>query len=266
MGMSEIIKQVYPYLPKWVTNRVASSRDHLRVVDLSPVNVLRRMAKSDLGNVSAMERMLPELGLSASRTLVPEALQRHIGTGLWHWQHPKQFAPYLVHLSSLPIRSYLEIGVKYGGTFVITVEYLSRLHPIERALGVDANFCPSLVRYHRMNPRAEFIQVNTREPSFRQRVERSGGFDLVLIDGDHEEDGCRKDFEIVRPYANVLVFHDIVNQYTPGPGTVWREVKSRHADEFEFHEYVDQYPEVVQSLGKTVLGLGVAVRRAWKQA
>jgi hypothetical protein len=34
-----------------------------------------------------------------------------------------------VELASHRVENYLEIGVRHGGTFVITVEYLSRFHP-----------------------------------------------------------------------------------------------------------------------------------------
>lgn len=261
--MNQLMKHIYPFLPGIVTERIAASRDHLRVIDLSRVELLRTADRKVLADPAAMEDLLPKLGLSGSRNLVPEGLRQYAGTGLWHWQHPKQFSRYLVQLSALPIKSYLEIGVKYGGTFVITVEYLSLFQSFERALGVDANFCPSLVKYAHRNPKAQWLQVNTREDLFRTRVESSGGYDLVLIDGDHAEDGCRKDFEIVKPYANVVVFHDIVNEYTPGPGVVWREVKAKCAEEYDFTEYTDQYPDIVKEIGKKVLGLGVAVRKGF---
>lgn len=262
--MNELAKTVYAlYMPRGLSSFVARHRDHLRIIDFTPLKELRAAPLDTLQDVAFMESLLPKLGLVASPGLAPAALRPYLGTGLWHWQHPKQFAPYLVQLSKLPIRSYLEIGVKYGGTFVITVEYLSRFGSIERAVGVDANYCPSLVRYRRMNPRASFEQLNTRDPRFERLVQEAGWFDLVLIDGDHEEEGCRKDFEIVRSRANVLVFHDIVNEFTPGPGRVWRAVKDRYRDEYDFYEFTDQYPEIVTALGKTVLGLGMAVKKNW---
>jgi cephalosporin hydroxylase len=259
-----MFKRLYAlYVPRWLASWIARRRDHLRVIDLRPVRVLRSVSVAALQDVESLEQILPTLGLVASRSLVPASLHRYLGTGLWHWQHPKQFAPYLAKIGTLPISSYLEIGVKYGGTFVITVEYLSRFREIRRAVGVDANFCPSLVRYQRMNPRARFVQINTRDPRFERLVRDEAWFDLVLIDGDHEEEGCWKDFELVRSRSNVLVFHDIVNEFTPGPGRVWRKVKEICRDELDFYEFTDQYPEIRASLGKTVLGLGLAVRKNW---
>lgn len=262
--MTLMLKRIYAgFMPRWLSSLVARRRDHLRIIDFGPIERLREASLEDLTNPHFLEQFLPSLGLVASPSLAPPFLHKYLGTGLWHWQHSKQFAPYLVQLARLPIRSYLEIGVKYGGTFVITVEYLSRFREMRKAIGIDANFCPSLIRYERMNPRARFVQLNTRDPRFAELIAAEGGFDLVLIDGDHEEDGCRKDFEIVDPWANVLVFHDIVNEFTPGPGRVWREIKKKNADEFEFFEFVEQYPEIVRALGKTVLGLGMAVRKQW---
>lgn len=262
--MRSWFKRVYALrVPRWMAALVARRRDHLRIIDFRPVERLRQASFMDLANPRFLEELLPSLGLVASPSLAPPSLHKYLGTGLWHWQHPKQFAPYLAQLARVPIRSYLEIGVKYGGTFVITVEYLSRFRELRKAIGIDANFCPSLVRYERINPRARFVQLNTRDPRFAELVATDGGFDLVLIDGDHEEDGCRKDFEIVYPWANVVVFHDIVNEFTPGPGRVWREVKKTKADEYVFFEFVEQYPEIVQTLGKTILGLGMAIRKRW---
>jgi cephalosporin hydroxylase len=259
--MRSICKQLYTYVPQSVSRIAGRVRDHLEIIDLRPIETIRSLNAEVLRTPELLEKELPALGLAPSSLLVPDELRQYCHTGLMHWQHPKQFGRYLVQLSTLKLESYLEIGTKYGGTFVITVEYLSRFHPVAEAVGVDANFCPSLLKYSRMNPKTRFVQLNTRDPRFKDLVERQRVFDLVLIDGDHAEDGCRKDFEIVRNHANVIVFHDIVNDFTPGPGVVWREIKDKCADDYSFSEYVDQYPEIQKKIGKRVLGLGVAVRK-----
>jgi hypothetical protein len=83
----------------------------------------------------------------------------------------------------------------------------------------------------------------------------------VLIDGDHSEGGCRRDFEMVRDLGGIIVFHDIVSEPVPGFGRVWREVKESYADRFEFVEFVDQYLELRQQVGVDYLGIGMAVSR-----
>ena len=93
-------------------------------------------------------------------------------------------------------------------------------------------------------------------------MEAEGPFDLVLIDGDHSEEGCRRDFENLKHHARILVFHDIVSSPVPGVGKVWEEVKEREKDNFDFFEYTDQYDEVVNRRNETLLGIGVAVRKS----
>jgi len=66
---------------------------------------------------------------------MPDELYQFCGRGLHYWQYPNQFSKYLVRLSQFKVESYLEIGVRHGGTFVITVEYLSRFHPLKCAIG-----------------------------------------------------------------------------------------------------------------------------------
>jgi len=62
------------------------------------------------------------------------------------------------------------------------------------------------------------------------------------------------------------VFHDIVSHPVPGVGNVWREVKESHANDFDFFEYIDQYPvgeypEGERDAGRELFGIGVAISR-----
>jgi hypothetical protein len=83
----------------------------------------------------------------------------------------------------------------------------------------------------------------------------------VLIDGDHSEEGCRRDFENLKHHAKILVFHDIVSSPVPGVIKVWQDVKEQEKDSFDFFEYTDQYDEVVNRRNETLLGIGVAIRK-----
>ena len=189
-------------------------------------------------------------------------LHRSLGQGLRSWQYPVQLAPYLVLLSGLGIRRYLELGVEHGGTFVLTTEYLSRFDPIERAVAVDLNRLRSAHAYRRLRPQARFAMVDSGSPEFRTLLGREGPFDLALIDGDHSEHAVRRDWETIRPHARVVAFHDIVDSLSPGVAAVWSEIRERHAGEYEFHEFTRQYESVRAREGRTFLGLGVAVPRS----
>jgi hypothetical protein len=242
-------------------------------IDLSKVHVLREADPDALVDAERLEvELLPALGLNHELLhehpwpLLPKRLHRAAGTGLLSWQLPNQFSGYLAHISRYPIARYLEIGVRHGGTFVITVEYLSRFRELESAVGVDISDSPSVAEYVKLNPRARFVQTSSRSRRFRRLVEGSAPWDLVLIDGDHHEEAVRRDFEAVRDSTRIVVFHDIVSEVVPGVGRVWGEIKSDHADRFEFFEFTNQYDEVVRESGRTWLGLGVAVDRSFDPA
>ena len=260
----------YDRLTAWRTDQ-RLKRKTAEPIDLNAVGLLRQADMDILRDASRLEaELLPALGLNqemldegGSGSILPPSLSGFAGIGLRAWQMPTQFAPYLAQLSHYPIRSYLEVGVRHGGTFVITTEYLNRFHPVERAAGVDIADSPSTAEYARSNPRARFVRLNTRSRSFRRLVRRGEPWDLVLIDGDHHEQAVRRDLESVLGAARIIAFHDIVTAIAPGVRKVWDEFKSSEAARFDFFEFDRQYDEVVRRTGRTWQGLGVAVERGF---
>jgi hypothetical protein len=242
----------------------AAGREVPETIDLAPLERLGREPLDALADPGRLATdILPAMGLSDQLpSLFPEELQPAVGRGTRHWQYPIQFGRYLVELSRHRIESYLEIGVQHGGTFAITVEYLSRFSPLRRALGVDLAPVPSLRAYRRANPAVESEAIDSQASEFRELVAEREPFDLVLIDGDHAEEAVRHDFETVRDSARLIAFHDIVDSLSPGVAAVWAEVRERYTGVFDFHEFTDQYPEVSAREGGPFLGIGLAVRRA----
>jgi cephalosporin hydroxylase len=233
-----------------------------QVIDLTYVEPLRAAPLKTLTDAEALAALLPTLGLNDERVSeFPAELHGYAGKGLLHWQYPTQFAPYLIELSRRNVRSYVEIGTRHGGTFVITVEYLRRFQNIEWALGIDIQPAKGLDAYAAADPVVDTAVMSSRGQRFRWTLKRHAPIDLVLIDGDHSADAVRADFETVREHARLIAFHDIVNQLVPGVGAVWREVVERYADDWEFLEFTAQYPEVVGHLGHPLLGIGLAMRR-----
>jgi hypothetical protein len=136
---------------------------------------------------------------------------------------------------------------------------LSRFRPLRKAIGVDLYRPAGLVRYARSRQKVTVVAADSQSESFQHFVSAEGPFDLVLIDGDHSEAGCRRDFQTVADHARILAFHDITSD-VPGVTAVWREVRQTHADRFGFVEFTDQYPELVRP-GESYFGIGVAVKR-----
>jgi hypothetical protein len=234
----------------------------LRLIDLRKVFTIREKPIGYLSDPALIEtELLPELGLNNENlSEFPEELYKYCGYGLFSWQYPNQFSRYLSLLAQWPIASYLEIGARHGGTFIITTEYLRRFHPVERAYGIDIQNSPSLVRYRRYNCNADFINIDSRSPQFAGFLKRQPPFDLVFIDGDHSESGCRNDFQTMKDHANIIAFHDIVSDICPGACKVWNDLKASCGNEYRFFEFRDQYDSVLKRTGKQMLGIGVAVK------
>jgi hypothetical protein len=225
-----------------------------RPIDLTLIALIRDADAGDLSDPKRHESLIARLGLNDEGLHeFPEALHPRCGQGLLVWQYPIQFSSYLTQLSRLRIRSYLEIGIRHGGSFVTTVEYLERFHPLDRAIAVDVIPCPSMAAYIEQNPKAQFWCLNSREPGFTARLDECGPLDLVFIDSHHDEDQCRVEFEMLADRAGVLAFHDVANQDCPGVRQVWREITRLPG--YECFEYVDQYAGI-----GPFMGIGLAVK------
>jgi hypothetical protein len=234
----------------WATLRSVGSG----TIDLSRVELLRTRSMEALQHRASLESLLLELGLNDEGLgELPQHLHPSCG-GLRMWQYPIQFAPYLQQLSALHVRSYLEIGVRHGGSFIATVEYLERFAPLDFAIAVDLLEIPSFEAYRTLNHRAESWCVDSRSGLFVDRLAALGKIDLVFIDSHHEESQCRGEIELLRERADMIALHDIDNIGWPGVGKVWSELR-RSPDHVCF-EYTEQYG----GLGP-FMGIGLAVRR-----
>jgi cephalosporin hydroxylase len=228
---------------------------HPEPIDLSRIALVRERTSAELAQPAVLERLVPELGLNdEGLDEFPEALRPYCGQGLRIWQYPAQFAPYLAQLVSLGVRSYVELGVRHGGSFVATVEVLERFRPLDYAIAVDIIPCPAMDAYARLNPRIEFACVNTQGVEFAALLARRPAVDLVFIDSHHEEAQCRREFAALAEVAGMIALHDVSNVGCPGIGKVWQEVKAD--DRFACFEYTAQYA----GMGP-YMGIGLAVRK-----
>src|SRR5439155_15058238 len=94
-------------------------RLHALPIDLGRVELIRGKSPEQLSHLEDLQALLLQLGLNdEGMHEMPPALHPHCGQGLRIWQYPIQFSRYLVELSRLEVRSYLELGVRHGGAFV----------------------------------------------------------------------------------------------------------------------------------------------------
>jgi cephalosporin hydroxylase len=230
---------------------------------LNYINYIRNSSIENLKDDRKIEQLLLQLGINDEvLSEIPEELHSYCGFGLKFWQYPNQFSKYLHFLTQYNIKSYLEIGVRYGGTFITTIEYLSKFNTLNEAVCIDISKNKSLQKYCKQFPVSKFYKVDSTSKRFFRLI-KDKIFDLVLIDGNHDENYCRQDFMLFKSKSNIIVLHDIISDACPGVQNVWREINIKYKDEFSFYEFTEQYSSVYQKAGNRYFGIGVAVRNHW---
>jgi cephalosporin hydroxylase len=153
--------------------------------------------------------------------------------------------------------SYLEIGCRWGGTFIVTCEVLRRANPnFKYAIAADIIAkTPFIERY------SEIIKKDGLEIVYFQGFSTSNDFadlvgkkkpDIAFIDGDHTCIGVLQDHMLVREYSKIIVHHDISSDACSHTTFLWKclKVLENTRDSIEF---TDQY----QSVNGRFLGIGV---------
>lgn len=233
------------------------------MIDSQKIELVRNRIQSEsiehLKDPSYLEfKLLPELGLNDRHmNQYPKELHSYCGIGIDSWQYPNQFSKYLTYLSDCNIKNYVEIGCHKGGTFIITVEYLSRFNKIEKCLAVD-NWPRNIMKeYSKINPCVEYLTIDSKSSEFEKKYS-DRKWDLVLIDGDHSYVGVKADYQRVYANANYIAFHDIKNIFCPGTQQIWQDVKSIEKN-VKFYEWTDQYDDVLLRVRGSVMGIGLMV-------
>jgi cephalosporin hydroxylase len=186
----------------------------------------------------------------------PIELRKRCGAGLKSWQYPNQFSKYLVYLSQYKIESYMEIGVRHGGTFIITIEYLNKFHPIKKALAVDIGECPMVVDYHKdFNENADFWRIDSQSFKFEGFARHCNGIDLIMIDADHGFPSVNRDFHNAQKMGRMIALHDISNDACPGVRKVW-DAAAGDKNRYKSQEFMEQYDCFIKQQ-KKFFGIGL---------
>ncbi len=139
----------------------------------------------------------------------------------------EEFTEYCNYLSTLTVRSALEIGVFKGRSSYLMCAILARKNPELEYLCVDIfDNMDSFDEYQKVLPMLKKCIPNTSDDYKKEE------FNFVFIDGDHSYDGSINDYNNVGQFANVItVFHDIYgHEYDGKNGGVvrtWNEVLER---------------------------------------
>jgi len=139
-------------------------------------------------------------------------------------------------------RSYLEIGVMYGDTFIDAAKL------VRRAIGVDVK--------NRLGSGYEFYEMSSDEffRSFHDKI------DVIFIDGDHRYEQANKDFENSLKILNAggtIIIHDT------DPSEAVRLAPTSCADSYKLIEHIrDKHPELdIVTFPVSVMGISVVRRK-----
>jgi predicted O-methyltransferase YrrM len=149
--------------------------------------------------------------------------------------------------------NYLEIGTRRGHSLCLVVASASE--PLDvysfdlwiEGYAGEANPGPSLIEAElqrlEFDGNITFIDGDSRStvPAFFANAANPQSFDLVVVDGDHSDEGAELDLENVADHVSsggVLVFDDIAHPAHPGLLAVWRRVMERHP-EYESRESLE---------------------------
>jgi hypothetical protein len=206
--------------------------------------------------------LIPSLGLNNENlNEQPPELAPYFGRGLHLWQYPPQLANYLVWLAqnAREVKKYMEIGCRWGGTFILTTEWLKKIGaPLECAIAVDPiNPTPFVDEYIKLNKDVpiKYLQMMSNSQEFKNYFDAAKP-DMVFIDGDHSMRGVMNDHLMARTCANIIGHHDISSQYCADTTMFWQYVKQAET-EFNNAEFIDQY----NSVNGSYLGIGVLKRK-----
>ena len=228
-------------------------------MDLSRVNLIRKSSLQDAVNTDYLENLIVKLGFNTEILHEQPQIVKENGGGLLIWQYPNQFSKYLCLLQTQKISSYIEIGCRWGGTFVLTNEYLKIFNTVDKSVAVDIIKSP-VHEYCLQNTEALFLEMNSQSDEFRTYMS-TNYFDLIFIDGDHSYQGVKNDYEISKNSGKIFVFHDIVNSVCPGVVHFWNEIKATESNTYDFFEFTEQYEDVWNSTNQNFLGIGVAIKK-----
>jgi predicted O-methyltransferase YrrM len=166
-------------------------------------------------------------------------------------QDPEEMEAFVGLLASEGVRSYLEIGTKFGGMFWRVGQALAAgalMVSVDLPAGTRAwseserSLRETAIKLEEFGHDVRLIFGDSTKPTVTDRVRALSPFDAVLIDANHTLPYVSKDWANYGPLAKIVAFHDISWHRAPEwVGTridvpqFWQSIKGdyRHV-EFKF--------------------------------
>jgi cephalosporin hydroxylase len=210
---------------------------------------LRNLKIEDLTE-KELEKILPTFGMNDEiLNEMPYELNEFFGKGVKFWQYPNQFSKFLKFICDKEISSYLEIGTRWGGTFIIINEVILKKNKIFKSYACDTIPKPEILKKYSEYNNFNYIESSSQNINYlKQNLPNQ--IDFIFVDGDHTYEGVKNDYELALSLnPKYITFHDISNQVCPGVVTLWNQIKNN----YKYYEFTDQY----DSVNGSFLGIGV---------
>ena len=152
------------------------------------------------------------------------------------------------------MKSFLEFGFANGVTNTI----LSKTIKFDKIVAVDI-VAPQGISKEMFFANLRFKNItllcgNSKSHHIKNNIEHLGKYDLIFIDGGHEYDTVRSDYELSLKLISkkgLIVIHDIgasTNVFN-GPQKLWKEIKSKNKKQ--------KYKEFICKKYHTIYGMGI---------
>lgn len=163
-------------------------------------------------------------------------------------QNERELAEFIGILKDHNVRSFLEIGSRYGDTLY---EIGKALKVPSRVVSLDlplikkgmpdpqpfmANCCDAL---RKIGHSVEMIWANSRDERTIAQVAEAGPYDAIFIDGDHSYEGVKADWLNYGGMGKIVGFHDITPIQRPAHKNpievprLWREICAERLDAYQ---------------------------------